>query len=214
MKSVFFLLPPLALVIGTWAGEPPPPEPDTPKSFGLQTAWYAVKTPNHQSVVDNLKLFKPYPAGWVQGLKAGDQGLVFVTPSVNGWTFIVGVAVTFLGKPPEEEPCLALLKTLSEKFGEAQYFSTHRTSEVFAWARAEKGQVVRAYAFNGDEGQALWDVGAKSKEETALGFNFGEMSSPERKSVTDLAGRWSVDPTQLDKVKTPPAAGIAGKLQP
>lgn len=211
MKLLCFCVVFLAGVASLFA-QLPKAVPDAPKAFGDQTSWYAVKTTDPAAVKECLHLSDDYAAGWAQGFAAIEQGMVFVSPPVKGWVFAIGPRLTHQSLASDKDPCLMLLKGLSEKFGEAQYFSNQRIVEIFAWARAQKGAIVRAYAFNGDEGQVIWDVGEKTKEEKDLGFNFGEALSPERKNVTDLAGKWSLDPMSIGKEKTPPASGFIGKM--
>ena len=145
---------------------------------------------------------------------------MFVTPAVDGWTFVVSNALP----DAYDHEWLPFLAELSKEFGEVQYFGTHRGVNYQAWARAEGGSIIRAYA-NGEGG--LIEIGEKSAEEIALGFNFlGEDATaedydaydernedpfPDEQHVVGLAGLWSIDPTGLDREESQ-GFGVVGEL--
>src|SRR4051794_9881675 len=97
---------------------------------------------------------------------------------------------------------------LSDRFGEVQYFGTHRVVEYHAWAKALGGRVVRAYGWVGDRGEVLQDVGPKTPEEEELGFDFIDrtttvgdwegIKTPGEDDVMQIAGRWSLNPQEID----------------
>ena len=61
-----------------------------------------------------------------------------------------------------------LLERLSEEFGEAQYFCTHRDAKLHCWARARQGRLIRGYGWLGQKGLTLWDEGEPTKAESPL----------------------------------------------
>ena len=216
---------------------PAPPEPGTaassdgrldttyPVSFGYKMTWLAIHSSDTSAVVAALGLRAVRAVGWAGGIDAayGDGPIgahgVFVTPTVNGWTLVVGALPDAYA--PEWLPFLA---ELSRVCGEVQYFGTHRGVNYQAWARAVDGQVLRAYA-NGEGG--FLDLGPKTAEEVVLGFDFlGEAAtaedyaayderdqdpSPDEEHVVKLAGAWSIDPTQLDREESL-GFGVVGEL--
>lgn len=200
--------------------------PDRPAAFGYRMAWLAVRTRDTEAVLDELDLVAPEPCNWRSGIgsvyddRLGDDH-VFVSPPVNGWTFVVGLALPYPTGRGFADKALPLLDRLGRRFVEVQYFFAYPPIDVFAWARLLEGRVVRAFAIT-DSG-VVWNRGRTTKEERALGlklFDFrgvrgrkgdagGEMILyPTEEHVLRLAGRWSLDPTRLDKADLPPAPGI------
>ncbi|WP_206107545.1 hypothetical protein [Paludisphaera rhizosphaerae] len=144
---------------------------------------------------------------------------VFVSPSVLGWTFILGHDAGWSGNPGPDTEISQLLCDLSRRFGEAQFFTNHRVVSLAGWARAVEGQIVRAYV-NADD--VRWDEGGLTDEERELGFeNFvrldtkveelGELDIPDESDVMTLAGRWSINPEELDAYESE-GPGFLGDL--
>ena len=87
---------------------------------------------------------------------------------------------------------------------------------------ADRARIIRGYAW---AGTTLWNQGEPTTAERDLGlhcFEYGQSpppSFPPKQShrlnvekVSQLAGRWSVDPTALDERAIPPQPGIAGEF--
>jgi hypothetical protein len=190
-----------------WAepGAGPPPE-EFPVSFGYKTAWLAIDTEDTPAVVEALGLRNLRLATWGEGLYRA----TFVSPPVLGWTLVEGV------RPEAGDPrLLPFLEGLSERFGEVQYFGTHRVVDYHAWAKAVDGRVVRAYGWLGERGELLLDVGPKTLEEEELGFRFIDRTTvagdweglemPGEDDVMRIAGRWSINPQEVDAY---PSVGV------
>ncbi|WP_291180333.1 hypothetical protein [Hyphomicrobium sp.] len=195
--------------------------PDPPAGFGYKMAWLAVRSRDTEAVLDELGLVAAEPCNWQSGIGAVyDDHLgndhVFVSPPVNGWTFVVGLALPYPVGRAFVDKGLALLDRLGQRFVEVQYFFAYPPIDVFAWARLLEGRVVRAFAIT-DSG-VVWNRGRTTREERALGlklFDFrgvrgrkgdagGEIILyPTEEHVLRLAGRWSLDPTKLDGIDTP-----------
>jgi hypothetical protein len=182
-----------------------PPE-DFPVSFGYKTAWLAIDTEDTPAVVEALGLHHVRRATWAEGLYRA----TFVAPPVLGWTLVEGV------RPEAGDPrLLPFLEGLSKRFGEVQYFGTHRVVDYHAWAKAVDGRVVRAYGWLGERGEVLLDVGPKTTEEEELGFRFVDRTTvggdweglqmPDEEDVMRIAGRWSINPQQIDAY---PSVGV------
>ena len=152
--------------------------PDKPQAFGYKCFWLAIHNENAGTIMDALKLKNRQPANWASGIRQA-YGLkkVFVTPPVQGWTLVAGLALPDAGDARHPDRCTPLLRDLSRQLGQVQYFGTHRVVEYHAWAKAENGAITRAYAYVGEEGVTLWNIGPKTPEEKALGFAFDDSKS-------------------------------------
>jgi hypothetical protein len=202
--------------------------PDRPAAFGYRMAWMAVRTRNTASVVEALGLVETQACNWDSGIgcaydaKLG-QTHIYVTPPVNGWTFVVGLPLpqpvgrNFLDK------ATPLLVGMGGRFIEVQYFLAYPPLDFFAWARMLDGRLMRAFAI-GDEG-LIWSKGKTTKEERTLGLKLFELRGvrgrrgdaggemilhPTEDHVIRLAQVWSLDPTKLGPKSADPALGVIG----
>jgi hypothetical protein len=190
--------------------------PDRPAAFGYKMAWLAVRSRDTAAVVEELGLVAPQACNWRSGIgSVYDNRLgndhIYVSPPVNGWTFVVGLALPYPVGRTFVDKCTPLLDRLGSRFVEVQYFFAYPPVDLFAWARLLEGRVVRAFAIT-DTG-IVWNKGRTTKEERALGlklFDFrgvrgrkgdagGEIILyPTEEHVLHLAERWSLDPTRLE----------------
>ncbi len=198
--------------------------PDRPAAFGYRMAWLAVRSRDPAAVVEELGLVAAVPCNWRSGIgtvyddRMGSDH-VFVSPPVNGWTFVVGLALPHPVGRGFTDKCTPLLEGLGRRFAEVQYFFAYPPIDLFAWARLLDGRIVRAFAM-GDTG-VIWKRGRKTREERALGlklFDFrgvrgrrgdagGEIILyPTEDHVLKLAERWSMNPTVLDTIEAPVGA--------
>lgn len=191
-------------------------EPDAPVAFGYDMAWLAVRTRDMESVVSALGLQDPQRCNWNSGVgtvydpELGETH-VFVSPPVNGWTFVVGLPLPHPSPSTFVDKCTPLLVALGGRFVEVQYFFSYPPIDMFAWARMVDGRLLRAFAA-GDEG-IIWNKGKTSREERALGLKLFELRGvrgrkgdaggelilhPTEDHVMRLALKWSLDPTRLN----------------
>lgn len=194
--------------------EPPPSaEPGRPVAFGRKCKWLALPGQDPAAVARALGLKAVVPCSWTDGMaRALEQEGVFVTPSLQGWCFAVG-DVLEPSDTAAHDPALLQLGDLSQKFGDAQLFCSHRVADVYAWARAREGSIERAFAASPDD--VDWRMGKATAEEAA--FHFFDPTCPEaatdayweredldhpgEEHVLVVARGWSLDPTTLGEVE-------------
>lgn len=201
-------------------------EPDRPHPFGYRMSWLAIRSRDTAAVIERLGLQACESANWKSGLGAiYDTQLggsrIFVTPPVNGWTFVVGSALPSPMGRRFIDKSVPFLLDLGDRFVEVQYYSNHAGIDYFAWARVIEGRLVRAFAIN-DEG-VIWNRGKPTKEEKAMGLKLFEVRGvrgrkgdaggeillyPTDQHVMQLAAKWSVDPTCLAAIAAAPANGV------
>ena len=181
--------------------------------------WLAIRDRDAEAVAAALNLSRPTPANLRDAVTAAydDQGQWLLTPPLDRWTLAASRDVP----APEDDRFAAWLAALSQLLGEVQYFGTHRVVEYHGWGRARGGVVERAFAYLGERGEVLFDVGERTLEEQALGV--GTVSDedepwddddetspwPDEETVLTLAGQWSIDPRTLESAIVPGHPWIA-----
>jgi hypothetical protein len=188
---------------------------DSPCAFGCSMAWVAIRCEDPREVISALHLERATPCNWNSGIGAVyDDWLgashIFVSPSVEGWVFAVGLALPQPLGPGFTDKCTPLLVELGSDFTEAQYFFTYPPIDYYAWAMVKDGRLVRAFGVS-DEG-IVWNKGRTSRDERSLGLKLFELRGvrgrkgdaggemilhPTEDHVLRLASRWSIDPTTL-----------------
>ncbi|MGS2615395.1 hypothetical protein ACVCAH_12850 [Micromonospora sp. LZ34] len=181
--------------------------------FGYKLQWLAVYGQGADAVAGALGLSRPTPASWRDAVDAAyhGHGDWLLTPPLDGWTLAASKDVP----APEDDRFVAWLAELSRRLGTVQYFGTHRVVDYHGWGRASDGVVQRAFAYLGERGEVLFQVGEPTADEQALGvaaaYRADEPWSeddeaspwPDEETVLALAGRWSVDPRTLDGAPVP-----------
>lgn len=203
-------------------------DPDAPAAFGYDMSWLVVRSRDTAAVVAALGLVEAQPCNWNSGVGSvydNDLGEkhIFVSPPVNGWTFVLGLALPHPASRSFVDKCTPLLMALGGRFAEVQYFMAYPPIDMFAWARLVDGRLLRGFAA-GDEG-VIWNRGKPSREERALGLKLFELRGvrgrkgdaggemilhPTEEHVMRLALRWSLDPTRLTSASAPPNTGYVG----
>jgi hypothetical protein len=227
-------------------------EPDHPARFGYKTMWFAIRTTDSAALSQVLGLIDPQPANWASGmavayeysLQKKDTANVFVSPAVQGWTFVIGMELPYPSDASAHEGEQAfgrsfrrIFQALALHFEEVQFFGTYRVVSFDAWARARNGRVERI--FSTSDGAVIANEGPQSPEEAKLGLldlgartpqeattfiyetadarendpnGSGRSPIPSEQDTIDLAGSWSLDPTQLDKLELPVGTGFVAKM--
>ncbi|HWI60977.1 MAG TPA: hypothetical protein VNT75_03985 [Symbiobacteriaceae bacterium] len=182
-----------------------------PAPFGYKMGWIAIRTEDSGKVAEALGLHDVMPATWETGVSAAynRERHVFVTPPVNGWIIAVGWPLMVSGHTLD--PLHSLLRRLSTSFGEVQAFGTHRVTEFHYWSMVTGGRIRRAYAFAGDEGRVLLNVGRLTPGEIHAIGSPGKTWVPTEEDVMNIAGRWSINPSVADDTQYESAPGLLGE---
>jgi hypothetical protein len=200
-------------------------QPDTPQPFGYKQTWLTIASAESVAVARALNLTHAQPCTWEQGIRLALPHQLFVSPPIQNWIFVVGQPLPLPNGHLLSQQITPLLNSLSSEFGVAHYFSTNRVVEYHSWARSEDGRLARGYAYLGERGETLWDEGT-SHAETELGlalfdercpeasdpayWNRTDLQFPDEESVTQMARRWCVAPSDLATTNSKPALGIRG----
>lgn len=179
--------------------------PDRPQAFGYKSSWLAIQASSSDEIAGALGPKRRTPCNWASGFErvfgSPLAGASFVTPPVQGWTFVIGPQL-------ESEGSLERLAELSRTLGRPVYgFATHRVVSLAVWVVAEEGRITRAWGIA--DGTRLFDRGEITPEERALDISFDEDPSEEdderwgrqsdEATVIALARAWSTDPTTLEE---------------
>jgi hypothetical protein len=181
--------------------------------------WLAVRSCNVTAVQAALGLHHAKPCSWREGL-AGEETL-FIAPPVKGWILVTGSGLPDPGE--DVDACFRFVLEASRKLGHVQLFSANRFAHHHAWVQADRGHVIRAYAW---AGRTLWQQGPPTTAEKELGltcFDYAETADrtsftlPEAvalnvEKVPLLAERWSFDPARIDERCLEQNRGVAGEV--
>ena len=201
-------------------------DPDSPVSFGRKNLWIAAPASSSERVAQVLRLVDVQPANWRSGFVAAyayPSSYVFVTPPVHGWVLAVGSGIPDPSDPAILQNWRSVMAALSQAFGRAQFFASHRGSSYSAWARYTNGSEERLFAW-ADE--PIHDLGSPLPEELEIlarlpdpvaaeedpeYWSREDLRGPDEDDVFRIAAAWSVDPSTLDQSHAPTALGLVGK---
>lgn len=207
--------------------------PDGPEPFGAGNAWLAIQTVDIDQVIAILGLHEVAACNWQSGLSVAEDpdysnAYVFVTPPVDGWTFVVGMALPHPAGRDYTDQCLSLQLSLGKTFRDVQYFYACPILDLVAWSRFSDAKLRRSFAW-GDEG-IIWNKGALTSAERALGLKVfpttstttlpppandideDERGYPEPEHVLRMAASWSVNPETFTRLPGDPALGYIGRM--
>ncbi|MFE2933175.1 HEAT repeat domain-containing protein [Streptomyces sp. NPDC059278] len=133
--------------------------------------WIAVPGGDRAGIMETLGLTGPRPVTFAlgndivdsDGHDAGDGGSeafarVFVTPELDGWTFVLGAWCDPCGAERSED-VLRLCTRLSARYGQAQAYYYGAQGDGSAWLVAERGTVLRRYCETGEGEDELLTLG-------------------------------------------------------
>lgn len=188
-------------------------ENDKPIDFGYKMVWIAVKTKDYNRIAEILELGTLEAANWESGIELAYKNGIFITPSIGLWTLVVGMPLLGDGTLKDVECLEVKLNRLSEEFGEAQSFGSHRVVEYHHWMKSVHGKTKRVYAYIGEKGENIKVCGALTELEMSL--NLFNSFSKEAKDddylerdnldyadedlVMQIAGNWSINPIKLSE---------------
>lgn len=183
--------------------------------------WLAIRSGNLNVIQTALRLSKPTPCSWEEGLSAAQEKKLFISPPINGWVLVMG---SHLPDPGDDvDRCYHFLVELSRKVGQVQFFSANRVVNHHAWVQVQHGVVQRAYAWTG---RTVWNQGRKTNAELDLGlrcFDYADVPEGGRfaqaeplqqntERVCLLAARWSIDPATVDARRLRESRGLTGEV--
>ncbi len=165
--------------------------------FGYKTGWVAIRSDDGAKIVEALGLKHANRVGWGAGVGAAYENGIFVTPSVDGWTLVMGSQIS------DGSPSAALIR---DRLGcEVQVYSSHRVAECHLWERAELDGDLRFFSIEDGETESR---GSLSPVELDLGlatfleaWNSDDADDademPDEDMVMAIAANWSIDPNTL-----------------
>ena len=204
-------------------------DPDSPISFGRKSLWIAVPASSSERVAQVLGLSDVQPANWRSGFSAAyayPSSYVFVTPPIRGWVLAVGSGIPDPSDPAILQNWRSAMAALSQAFGRAQFFASHRGSSYSAWARYTGGAEERLFAW-ADE--PIHDLGSPLPEEREVlarlpdplaadedpnYWSREDLRGPDEDDVLGIAAAWSLDPSRFDESDELTALGLVGKNPP
>lgn len=188
--------------------------PEAPIGFGYKTMWIAVKTNKQERIAETIGLHKFRPANWRDGINKAYKNAVLITPEIKGWTLAVGEKLPSGDSIESINQVKSLLIKLSQEFGEAQFFCTHRIVEYHCWVKASNGVIVRTYSYLGENAENIMIDGMPTEIEKK--YNLINTFSPEAKNdeyferedieypneelVMTIAEQWSINPTKIGEM--------------
>jgi len=218
-KRRTFIAGTLALIKGAVFGQRSgSPVATGPVPFGYKMAWMAVRCETLDVLVSYLDLKERRQVSWDEGTKFvyddKNKGLVFLTPPVKEWIFVVGWSAAALADAEPVKSFYNTIKPMSARFGEVQAFATHRVIEYQLWMQAANGHIVRSFAYAGEKGELLDNFGPLTAAEKSLRFwnEPPEHWNPDEEDVMKVAAGWSMDPSKLTVNSGPVEFGVIGRV--
>lgn len=192
--------------------------------FTPPRSWLAVKSTNQRLIQHALGLRNATPCTWDDGIYSHEDGQLFLTPPVQGWTLILGNDLTRFGE--DADACFHFIRSFSRRIGMVQFFSLNPVVHHHAWVLANQGEILRAYCW---AGETLWNQGPLTAAEKHLHMVCHPYGPPPTTSTLEsspdpghanieklhlLAGKWSVDPTAIDSNAWIHQHGTRGRFHP
>ena len=200
---------------------------DKPVAFGYKCIWFAVKTTDQKGVAEIIGLKNVVASNWEHGIKKAYEASVFITPPVEGWTLVVGWGLPSGDSVESLEEVKALANKLSRKYGEAQFFGTHRVVEYHCWLKSINGKTERLYSYLGESGENIAVEGEPTAFEDQYNFintlsaeaqnksyfDREDLDHPNEELIMEIAGAWSINPQLIENNNTIQGLGLLGTLK-
>jgi hypothetical protein len=183
--------------------------PDMPDGFGFKCNWFAIRSENAVQIAEVMNLQHLDPCNWAVGIAKAYEGEIFITPVIDGWTMVLGWGLPSADTADGIEEVKRILLQLSNEFGEAQYFITHRITDYHLWMKAISGSITRIYGISEMEnvmvegtpteieaGLNLINATFENAKEKEFFLSTNTINAGEQ-TLMDIAGNWSVDPSIL-----------------
>ncbi len=199
---------------------------DEPVDFAFKIWWIAVKTNDKNEIAKILELKDIQACNWESGIENAYDDMVFITPQIGEWTIAVGRGLLPGDSKESIEKLEIILNKLSSKFGEAQFFGSHRIVDFYNWMKSTNGKIDRIYSYSGYYGENIKIYGEPTEVEKNLKLynSFLEEANtdeyleqedlvyPGEDLFLEIAESWSINPSKLserDDIKD--ELGIIGK---
>ncbi len=187
----------------------------------VSSSWIAVKAAHPQGLIDHLKLTNTTPCTWSEGTTDLRTHHIFISPPIHGWILIFGGGLP--GVCEDVDRFYRFFCNLSLEMGQTHFFHFNRIVDHHAWGKADKGRILRAYAW---AGETLWNQGSISRSEIGLKLSTSDYGdcpmafdgrgkdtrAINSEKVGRLAGIWSVDPAMVNDPMFEGERGIIGEV--
>ncbi len=201
--------------------------PDSPLAFGYKCMWFAVKTDDKDGVAEALGFKSTMACNWEYGIAQAYGKSVYITPAIGTWTLAVGWGLPHGDSKESIEKVKSLADKLSERFGEAQFFGTHRVVEYHCWLKSVGGKTERLYSYSGESGENLAVEGGPTVFEKQYNlvntlaaeaqseghYDREDLDYPDEEMVMKLAGAWSINPQLIENNDNIKGLGLVGTLK-
>lgn len=179
-------------------------------------AWLLLKAPAMAEVTQALQMCEQTPCTWegARAAVAGPAPRLFVAEPIQGVFFVTGKALPDLAY--RVKACTWLAQ-LSSQLPEVYSFAAQDKVQVYAFAQAKAGEIVRAYAVA--QGTVRTNKGAPCAGETSLGFQLPQdddqlfepdgLTMPSTKVICALSAALGLDTGKI----TTATKGILGTVE-
>lgn len=187
--------------------------------------WIAVHSTNLPAIEAALELKDPIPCNWDDANPMESANQLFIAPPTSGWTLVFGNRLQYFAENPDK--AFHFFRRISQHLGNVQYFSIIPAVHFHCWVNADRGQILRAYNWNGS---TSWNQGTITRAEKELKMailNYGEthdfsdltkfQNTRDHQSLNvdkiyQLAGLWGLNPLTTDLSTWHSQLGIRGSL--
>lgn len=172
-------------------------------SFGYKNTWFAIKSTELNAILSIYpKLSNIYRTTWEKGMLVIENAhsRIFLSGAYAGWSFLLSKG---LCDPSQTEDIITLLFKFGEIAEEVCYFSSHRTVEMYGFAKVSHGKLIRLFCYSGEKGCIYKNIGEKTEAEKKLLLNLATnedelfeegFNEIDEDDILRLAGKLSLSP--------------------